>query len=216
MSQTSPEEAPVAATGRGRSASRLLRRLHLYLGLFLVPWMLMYAVSTVVMNHRETVRKLMGDGAPKFVPERELEFTRDFPAGTAPDEVARTILEDLGLAGAHRVSGGRDGRPLVIDRQHPLGNRRLTWRPETGKLVIERETIGAPAFLERLHRRRGFQHPYALEDTWAFTVDLTVITMVFWALSGVCLWWELRPTRTFGTLSALAGVLLFAFFLSRL
>ena len=33
-------------------ASLIIRRIHLYLALFLTPWMLMYAISTVVMNHR--------------------------------------------------------------------------------------------------------------------------------------------------------------------
>ncbi len=31
--------------------SKLLRRIHLYLALFLTPWIRMYAVSTFAMNH---------------------------------------------------------------------------------------------------------------------------------------------------------------------
>jgi len=32
--------------------STVVRRTHMYLGLFLFPWVLMYSVSTLVMNHR--------------------------------------------------------------------------------------------------------------------------------------------------------------------
>ena len=32
--------------------SKVVRRTHMYLALFLFPWMLMYALSTLVMNHR--------------------------------------------------------------------------------------------------------------------------------------------------------------------
>ena len=38
--------------------SRLVRRVHMFTGLFLAPWMLMYALSTLVMTHREYVLSL--------------------------------------------------------------------------------------------------------------------------------------------------------------
>jgi hypothetical protein len=64
-----------------------------------------------------------------------------------------------------------------------------------------------------MHRRRGYQHPYALEDTWAFSVDLAVVAMVFWSLSGLWLWWELRPTRFWGVLCGGLGISVFVLFL---
>ena len=33
--------------------SRILRRTHMYLALFFGPWVLMYSLSTMTMNHRE-------------------------------------------------------------------------------------------------------------------------------------------------------------------
>jgi hypothetical protein len=50
-----------------RTVSRLIRRIHMFSGLFFVPWMLMYALSTLVMTHREYVasfyaNKESGDG----------------------------------------------------------------------------------------------------------------------------------------------------------
>ena len=32
--------------------SKVIRRTHMYVALFLAPWVLMYALSTMVMNHR--------------------------------------------------------------------------------------------------------------------------------------------------------------------
>jgi hypothetical protein len=51
-----------------------------------------------------------------------------------------------------------------------------------------------------------------LEDTWGFTVDVAVVTMVFWSLSGIWLWWEIKAVRIWGALSVLAGLALFAIF----
>ena len=193
--------------------SRLVRRVHMLTGLFLGPWMLMYALSTLVMTHREYVLSFYPTKTPAMVTERELEYSRSFPTNATREQIAGQILRDLSMDGTHRVSGGRDGKPLVINRHHPLSTWRLTFSPSTHKLVIEREEFRALTFLERLHRRRGYDQPYALEDTWGFTVDVAVIAMVFWSLSGIWLWWELKLTRGWGTLALVAGLALFAVFL---
>jgi hypothetical protein len=88
----------------------------------------------------------------------------------------------------------------------------VTFDPAAQKVVIQREEFRTPTFLERMHRRRGYNHPYALEDTWGFSVDVAVVIMVFWSLSGVWLWWEIKSVRLWGTLALGAGLGLFAVF----
>ena len=39
----------------GPKLSRLVRRVHMFTALFLAPWMLMYALSTLVMAHHKYV-----------------------------------------------------------------------------------------------------------------------------------------------------------------
>jgi hypothetical protein len=58
MSSPATLDGPAApATNKPGSVTlQLVRRVHMYLGLFLAPWMFMYAVSTLVMNHREFVQ----------------------------------------------------------------------------------------------------------------------------------------------------------------
>ena len=90
--------------------------------------------------------------------------------------------------------------------------RRLTYDVSTSKITVEREELRTPTVLERLHRRRGYNQPYGLEDTWGFTVDVAVVTMVFWSLSGVWLAWELKTTRVWGVVSFVVGLGLFVAF----
>src|SRR6185436_14394114 len=192
--------------------SRLVRRIHMFTGLFLAPWMIMYALSTMVMTHHESVNSLYGSKSPVLVKERELDYSRSFPTNLTREAVAQTILNDLSMDGAYSVSGGRDGRPLVIQRQHAMPQRRLTFDAAKSKITVEREEFRTPTVLERLHRRRGYKQPYALEDTWGFTVDVAVATMVFWSLSGIWLAWELKTTRVWGALSFMVGLGLFVVF----
>jgi hypothetical protein len=214
MNSSVAGEVPAAPSSEksGRSISRLIRRIHMFTGLFLAPWMLMYALSTLVMTHSDFVFSFYSSKSPTMVTERELDYTRSFPTNVTREQIGQQILQDVGLDGTHYVSGGKDGKPVVVNRQHALVAQRITFDASKSKVVIEREEFRTPTFLERLHRRRGYNHPYALEDTWGFTVDVAVVTMVFWSLSGVWLWWELKTTRGWGTLSLTAGVVLFAIF----
>jgi hypothetical protein len=86
-------------------------------------------------------------------------------------------------------------------------------RVESSVEPIKKTQFRASTFLERMQRRRGYDQPYALEDTWGFTVDVAVVTMAFWSLSGIWLWWELKSTRFWGGLSLAAGLGLFTIFL---
>jgi hypothetical protein len=212
--------APAAAEGIAKpradvawsNMSRLVRRVHMFTGLFLAPWMLMYALSTLVMTHQEYVNSFYASKSPVMVKERELDYSRSFPTNLTRDEIAQQILNDLGMDGTHYVSGGGNERPLVIQRQHAMPQRRLTFDASKSNITIEHEEFRAPTVLERLHRRRGYNQPYALEDTWGFTVDVAVVTMAFWSLSGIWLAWELKATRVWSAWSFVVGLGLFVAF----
>ncbi len=218
MNAETPEVKGALQPGQSRSRRALIvvRRIHMYLGLFLGPWMAMYALSTLAMTHRELVRSLYPTEAPALVTERELEYPRAFAPGTTREEMGRLILRDLGLEGSHRVSGGQGGEPLVIHRQHAWTDRRITFDARMGKLLLQREEFRGSTFLERMHRRRGYDRPYTIDDIWGVSVDLAVVAMVLWCLSSILIWWELGPTRRWGTLALASGVALFTVFLVRL
>ena len=186
----------------------------MYLGLFLAPWMLLYALSTLAMAHRPFVQSFYATDRPQFTVEREMDYSRSFATGMTTQAKADLILQDLGLKGRYSVPNVKEGAPIIINRQHALASRRIKFDPTTSRITIEREEFRGLNFLERMHRRRGFQDPYVVEDTWAFSVDLTVLTLVFWGLSGIWLWWGIRQTRVWGAISLAFGIALFATFLA--
>ena len=193
--------------------SKLLRRTHLYLALFLAPWILMYAASTVVMNHRVLFRSLYGGPSPSFVMEREQPFDAVFPEGDDAKQMAGQILSSLSLEGTFTASKrARDGA-VVINRMDPITPRRITYLPAEKKITIERIPWETRSYLERMHRRRGYQYERPLEDAWAVSVDLFIAAVVLWVFSGIWMWWEMKAARRWGALAAAAGIALFAVFL---
>lgn len=188
--------------------STVVRQSHRYLGLFLAPWLLMYALSTLVMNHHGYFIEKYGRGPQPFEKERELTYAGSFAAGASPREIGRQILISLDLDGAHAVNQRPDGT-VVINRNDLVSPRRITYTPRDHKVVIEKQAPRANVMLERFHRRRGYATGYALDTAWAVTVDLTIAGIVAWVLSGLWLWWEMKGTRVAGAVAALGGVALF-------
>ncbi|WP_321476715.1 PepSY-associated TM helix domain-containing protein [uncultured Paludibaculum sp.] len=193
--------------------SKVLRRTHMYLALFLTPWVLMYTASTFVMNHREWFKDLYGGPPKPAVFEREMAYDAAFPEGASAKQMARQILQSQNMEGAFNANRRMKDDALIIQRLDPITPRRLTYEPASKKLTIEKVPWESRGFLERMHRRRGYQHDYALEDAWAVSVDLFIAVMVFWVLSGLWMWWEMKLTRRTGALFALGGTALFALFL---
>ena len=194
--------------------SKFLRRTHLYLALFLAPWILMYAASTVVMNHRVLFRSLYGGPPPALVIEREQLYDGVFPEGAGADQMGAQILASLDLEGTFSANKrARDGA-IVINRMDPITPRRITYQPMDRRLVIERVSWDARAYLERMHRRRGYQYDRPLEDAWAVSVDFFIVAVLLWVASGIWMWWEMKAARRWGTFALAGGIAVFATFLA--
>jgi hypothetical protein len=186
----------------------------MYLALFLAPWILIYALSTMGMNHRAQLRAGPPGTPPPWTIEKETTFAGVLPEGKDPRPAAEVLLSSLGLEGAHNaVIRPRDGA-IVIQRQDLLRPRRVTYTPSDNRIVVEALPGDSLQFLERVHRRRGYQQSFWADDIWAFSVDAVIVALVFWVLSGLWLWWELKTTRRLGALSLAAGCALFAFYLA--
>jgi hypothetical protein len=187
----------------------------MYLALFLVPWMLMYSLSTMVMNHREFFKQRYGGSLEHWDKEKELRLPLPFNSNAPPREVGEQVLRELRLKGNFNARFSRDRQKLTILRTDPITPRRIVYMPGDGKLLVEKSAFRSQTFLESLHRRRGYQSPVLLDDLWGASVDLAIVAMVFWVLSGLWMWWELKGTRWLGALFALTGCALYAlFFLS--
>jgi hypothetical protein len=192
--------------------SKLARRTHMYLALFLFPWILMYALSTLAMNHRSLFTERYGPGPVAFEKERELVYAGFFPENAELKAISQQILSSVGLDGAHGVTRRKDGA-IVINRNDLVAPRRLTYSAADRRLLIEKMPYRPNAFLERFHRRRGYATGYRLDTVWAVTVDVVIVAMVFWVVSGLWMWWEMTATRRPGLSALLGGAGLFALYL---
>lgn len=198
------------------NASRIIRRVHLYLALFLTPWMLIYALSGLVLNHNQAVRSLYGDRFGRFEKVEERPYTAAFSEDADARLIGSQILEHLGLAGTFNVQGGPGAPRLVINRNAAFAHHRVTYFRTENRLLVEKQAFSAPIFLNRAHFRHGYGQPFLASKIWAVVVDLAVAGMLFWVVSGIWMWWEIKPARLAGAAFAILGWGLFGFLLIRL
>ena len=192
--------------------SKLVRQTHMYLALFLVPWMLMYALSTIGMNHREFLQELYGGKLVTWEKEREQICRSTFSADASPELIAGQVMRELKLEGNYTASVPKNGKDIIIVRTDAITPRRITYTPADGKLLVEKQHFRTQPFLESFHRRHGYQSSFKIDDAWSGSVDLAVFGMIFWVASGLWMWWEMKVTRLLGAGFALVGVGLFTLF----
>lgn len=301
------EPTPARRKPWGRQALHLARRLHLYLGLFLLPWAVLYGVTAFLFNHptafsdadaidfgsaalvgtplerlptpaeyaAELVAALSASGTPyTLAADPPPRYNREFAFATARAADGRTVsllLDPLAPGGSLRVApapgppdpvapfavtpfapptpaklgGGltlpgtlaerfRDAIPTILERTNtPAGTVTVTSVPDlvfvmsnaagerwqvtynalTGSVAgkplaaaEERKPPTVRGFLTRLHLARGYPSAGGPRWYWGIVVDAMAAAMLFWGVSGLAMWWQVRATRRAGGLALLASM----------
>ncbi len=184
----------------------------MFLALFLTPWILMYALSTLAMHHRVLLTGEHERVDPGYDLVKEEPFT--LVAGNEDREAAaQIILQHLGLEGGFNVQGNLDQGSIRVFRNKPVGAYRITYETEPGILRVEQQKFEGTYFLEMLHRRRGYDQDFFANDFWALIVDGVILSILLWGATGLWMWWEMIRTRKPGALILTAGIVLFILFL---
>lgn len=179
-----------------------IRDLHLWVGLFLCPFILVFAVSTILLNHPS--RAVAGNAEPKR------EIAVQVPPGEAGSlSQAQAILRQIGVTGEidYVRYNAKSGR-LFIPVSKPTETTRVDVDLRTNQATIEREVRGLGDAVNYLHKKPGphnvkFRGNWIYMSWWAVTADIVVYGILFLTASGLYLWWKFKAERVVGW--ALAG-----------
>jgi hypothetical protein len=191
----------------------LNRRLHLYLALALLPWFLLYGVSSIPFNHNSYFEALdQAKGLPLW--KTRFEKTYDNPP---PDDPASLRAWGAQLLHDHNLSGA-----FGVYRQSPnqvniyvytfLRSTQVKYFPAQKRLLAEDRRFRFDHFLTGMHAKGGFDQG-GWHNLWGVIVDLVCLGFLVWVATGLIMWWQLPQTRWWGFLALAAGILSFALFL---
>lgn len=193
------------------SVDRVNRRLHSYLGLFFLPWFLVYGASSLVFSHGAWFSK---GPATTVLFDRQYELDPITPeADLRP--VADRIQRDSGLEGHFGVFRTPDGLIRMYGATF-LKATQITYDPKLHRLTAEQTIFRLSGLLTRLHTRGGFERPGLLSYAWSVIVDGVQLSIILWMASGLYMWWKLQRHRLWGLLALGAGLALFGLFLAKL
>ena len=195
------------------------RDIHLYVGLFASPYVIVFALSTILLNHNWNF--IGGE-------EEEWEARVELEEGLDPRAQGAHILAQLGLQGEGgqarempaaqaRLFPGQE--VLMVSANKPGENTRIEVDPETGAARIKRTTSGAMRAMIEMHMRPGPHSPRSLAQwifskIWFVLTDVVVYLLLFLSISGIYLWFVLKAERTIGWIMTVVGVGSFAFLMA--
>jgi hypothetical protein len=193
-----------------RSFYRWTRNLHLYAGLFVIPFVLVYAVSAIQLNH--ALMPWGGGAAPTTAPRVVRVVVTDVDNGLA---VAAQVRHQIGIVGEiGYVSRKPGGTRVSFPIESPGHTTHVKVDLTTGIATIEQKRTGVWDAMIYLHKMPG-PHNANIRGNWLFTrlwgwlADGTVYLLLFLTASGVYLWTILKADRRTGLRVLAAGVLSF-------
>ena len=151
-------------------------------------------VSVPVEELREEVRKTMSETLKELGLEHGAITFRTVPA-------VEFDIEGNGEIHRARFATSRR-RPVAANAARPgqgIQSGRVTL---VGKGT---EELGWRSYLLRLHTSRGYPAERNARWFWAIAVDAMFVTMTFWGLTGLFMWWQLRRTRLLGAFCLLVS-----------
>ena len=179
----------------------LVRLLHLYLGLFISPFILIFSISILVLNHADYFNALRPAQELEPVQKRLIHFQ---PLGS-DSLIAKSVLQQLGITGEIDWISRTDST-FSFPVKRPGQNKRISINTKTGVVLITGHDEGILKGTAYLHMMPG-QHNARMRGNsffmkaWRVATDVFVYFVLFVSATGVFMWYFLRPERNLGIYS---------------
>ena len=186
-----------------------VRSLHLYIGLFLTPFVLIFSISVLLFNHPDFVQ-LLGP----IKPSTEMRMKLDkIPYDSTDLLTAKAIIEKLEIEGEIDFINQNDDR-ISFPVKKPGFKTQITVNKHTDSVLITQQNEGPYRALTFLHSMPG-PHNVKIRgnsnyiQVWRVLADVIVYLLLFLTISGVFLWYFLKVERNLGFFSIALGLIIF-------
>lgn len=193
----------------------LNRRTHLYLALVLLPWFLLYGISSIPFSHGTYFEERdKATGVPLWTQRFERPYDVPVPDGPNLRAFADRVVRDTGLSGAYGAYRQSPNQVNVYVYTF-WKSTQVKYFVQEKRIVGEDRRFRWDHFLTGMHAKGGFEQG-GLHNLWAVVIDVVCAGMLLWILTGLVMWWNLKSTRMWGWIAIAFGAATFAWFLWRL
>jgi hypothetical protein len=177
---------------------RLMRNVHLILGLVFFFYAIVFAVSSLTIIYRPWLGLSPTDS----------EQTLAIPAEQAatPRALALVLMRNHGFTGDLRQIEEKDGEfRFVIMR--PGTRDEVRYVPASGQAAIKTRRQGALETMVQLHVNHGFWHDFLPANAWAMLSFLGSAGLFLIGASGIYLWFCHHEERMIGGVLLAVGLI---------
>lgn len=192
------------------------RDLHLYIGLFLSPFVLVFAVSVFYLVHGLALRPSPGPSDPsRTVANVQVAPDIGGMQGRARVDALRPVLEQLDVQGEiDFVRHIASERRLIVPVRLPGRDTVVTIDYEQRTANVASRNHAVREAFAYLHKMPGPHNADVrgnswLIRAWRILADATAYLLLFITVTGIYLWVALRAERRIGLLLLLAGAVTF-------
>jgi hypothetical protein len=201
---------------RGAFLARWNRKLHYYLGLYLLLFVWLFAFSGLLLNHSSWKFAEFWDSRQQTSLERDIAV----PASEGDLAQARDLMRQLEIRGEIEwTRTGQDADRLDFRVSRPGHIFEIQTDLARKKASVRRIDLNAWGVIRLLHNFTGVRlddsrnsRDWFLTSSWAWTMDAVAVGLILMVLSSLYMWCELRQKRLSGLVALALGVLSSALF----
>jgi hypothetical protein len=196
------------------------RRIHFYLGLYLLFFTWLFAFTGLLLNHPRWQ-------FAQFWPNRlqnTTEHTLDAVSEVANIARARDVMRQLGIAGEVQWPAAQPPNgPLTFQVSRPGLIVDVTADLRAGRATVQRTQLNAWGVMHVLHTFTGApaadsrnRRDWTLTTVWALSMDAVAAGLIVMVLGSYVMWFRLRAKRLGGIVALALGFMSCGAFLGAL
>ena len=213
--RSSSDQAPAGQLSptpqRGEGIKRWNRKLHYYLGLYLLFFVWLFSFTGLLLNHSQWKFAEFWDSRRQSSDERDISK----PSPGSDLAQARDLMRQLGIRGEIEWTAAQnDGNRLNFRVSRPGHIHEIKADFTRNKASVQRIDLNTWGVMRILHSFTGVRmddsrngRDWVLTWVWAWTMDAVAAGLIVMVLSSYYMWYELRQKRKVGLTVLLLGFL---------
>ena len=165
----------------------LIRRIHLYTGLILLTWILMYFITGLPIIHENWIAKKE---------PVKTSSTSTYHSQLSPTDPSfwKEIERQFSIAGKRGTPAEKKSGEWQMKWHRPGTEFNAQVIPATRQATVTKTEHGARNVLVGLHRMHGYGGGW-IYNIYALFLDLSSIAVILFAFSGIYLWYVTTPNK---------------------